>query len=357
MNRLFKILLTTILLFGALAACSGNGGNGDDDDNGGSGDEQYGGRLVVYSPNSDGEIEGLLYYWGDKHGVEIDLQSMGTGEVLSKLEAEKANPQADVQFGGMNLGVYLNNAHLYQAYTAEGDDLLPEGYQNKTGYFTNYLLSGSNLLVNTDLEAELGFEITSYADLLRPELKGQIAMGDATSSSSAFAQLTNMLLVMGDGTYFDDQGWDFVDALIENLDNKILGSSSAIYNNTYQGEFVVGVTYEDPSVALITDGATNLRVVYPEEGAVWLPSASAIVEGAPNLENAQRFLDFLISDEGQSIVASLTNRPVNIDIPNTNPNMIPFSQINLAFEDIEFVAENRPALQERFQQIVTKHGN
>jgi len=356
MNRLLKILFATVLLFGTLAACSSDNGDGNDDGND-DGVEQYGGNLVVYSPNSDGEIEGLLYYWGDKHGVEIELQSMGTGEVLSKLQAEKENPQADVMFGGMNLGAWMANQDLFQEYYAEGDDLLPEGYQNKTGYFTNYLLSGSNLLVNTDLEAELGLDIQGYADLLDPALKGKIAMGDATGSSSAFAQLTNMLLVMGDGSYYDDAAWDFMDKFIENLDGKVLGSSSAVYNNTYQGEFVVGATYEDPSVALITDGAENLRVVYPEEGAVWLPAASAIVDGAPNLENAQRFLDFLISDEGQTIVAGLTNRPVNIDIPNTNPNMIPFSEINLAFEDIEFVAENRSDLQAKFQELVTKHGN
>jgi iron(III) transport system substrate-binding protein len=316
---------------------------------------ELGGKLVVYSPNSDGEIDGLLYYWGDKYGVEIELQSMGTGEVLSKLTAEKANPQADIQFGGMNLGVWTNNKDLFQAYTAEGDNLLPEGYQNKTGFFTNYLLSGSNLLVNTDLERELGITITGYADLLNPVLKGRIAMGDPTSSSSAFAQLTNMLLVMGDGSYEDDAAWGYVESLFENLDGKVLGSSSAVYRNTQAGEYVVGATYEDPSVALLTDGATNVRVVYPKEGAVWLPAASAIVAGAPNLANAQAFLDFLISEEGQRIVASLTNRPVNINIPNTNPNMLPFSQINLAFEDIEYTAANRSALQQRAREIIQRY--
>jgi iron(III) transport system substrate-binding protein len=316
---------------------------------------KLGGRIVVYSPNSDGELEGLLYYWADKNGVTVELQSMGTGEVLSKLTAEKNNPQADVQFGGMNLGVWTNNKDLYYAYTAKGDELLPDGYQNKTGYFTNYLLSGSNLLVNTDLEAQLGLNITGYADLLNPALKGKIAMGDPTSSSSAFAQLTNMLVVMGDGSYEDDAAWDYVDKLFENLDGKVIGSSSAVYRNTQAGEYVVALTYEDPSVALVTDGATNVRVVYPEEGAVWLPAASAIIEGAPNLENAKAFLDFLISEEGQRQVAGLTNRPVNITIPNTNPNMIPFSEINLAFDDIQYTADNRSALQQRAREIIQKY--
>ena len=59
------------------------------------------GNLVVYSPNSDGEVQGILYYFGDKYNIKISLQSMGTGECLSKLNAEKANPPADVMFMAM----------------------------------------------------------------------------------------------------------------------------------------------------------------------------------------------------------------------------------------------------------------
>jgi iron(III) transport system substrate-binding protein len=336
MNRLLKVMLTAILLTSILIGCT-------------PAPKVGGGKLVVYSPNSDGEIEGLLYYFGEKYDIEIELQSMGTGEVLSKLQAEKENPQADVMFGGMNLGVYTSNKDLFQAYTAKDDDKLPEGYQNKTGYFTNYLLSGSNLLVNTELEAGLGITINSYADLLNPLLKGKIAMGDATKSSSAFAQLTNMLLVKGG--YDSAEAWDFVKQLMVQMDGIMIGSSSAIYKGVQAGEYVVGLTYEDPSVALLTDGATNVRVVYPTEGAVWLPAASAIVAGAQNLDNAKLFLDFLISVEGQTIVASLTNRPVNTSIANTNPNMKPFSQINLVFEDIPYVASKKVEYQKKFADL------
>jgi iron(III) transport system substrate-binding protein len=336
MNRLLKVMLTAILLTSILIGCTPAPVVG-------------GGKLVVYSPNSDGEIEGLLYYFGEKYDVEIELQSMGTGEVLSKLQAEKENPQADVMFGGMNLGVYTSNKDLFQAYTAKDDDKLPEGYQNKTGFFTNYLLSGSNLLVNTDLEAGLGITINSYADLLNPLLKGKIAMGDATKSSSAFAQLTNMLLVKGG--YDSAEAWDFVKQLMVQMDGVMIGSSSAIYKGVQAGEYVVGLTYEDPSVALLTDGAKNVRVVYPTEGAVWLPAASAIVAGAKNLDNAKLFLDFLISVEGQTIVASLTNRPVNTSIANTNQYMKPFSQIKLVFEDIQYVANKKVEYQKKFADL------
>lgn len=335
MKTFFKLALVSFVFLSLMVGCGTK--------------KLGGGTLVVYSPNSDGEIEGILMYFGDKYDIEIDIQSMGTGEVLSKLQAEKANPQADVMFGGMNLGVYNSNKDLFQEYVAKGDDKLPAGYQNKTGFFTNYLLSGSNLLVNTTLEAELGITIKGYADLLNPVLKGRIAAGDPTKSSSAWAQLSNMLLVMGG--YDSKLAWDFVEDYARQLDGKILGSSSSVYKGVSAGEYVVGVTYEDPSVSLIAAGAKNLRVVYPTEGAVWLPAASAIVAGAKNLDNAKLFLDFLISDECQTIIAGLTNRPVNTDIVQTNEFMTPFSEINLVFEDIEYVASKKSVYQGYWTEI------
>ncbi len=310
------------------------------------------GNLVVYSPNSDGEIQGILMYFGDKYDIKISLQSMGTGEVLSKLNAEKGNPQADVMFGGMNMGVYLTNPGIFQAYVAKGNAMLPVGYQNTTGYFTNYLLSGSNLLVNTDLEKSLGLKITSYDDLLNPALKGKIASANPVSSSSAWAQLCNILLVKGG--YESPQAWTYVEALIKQLNGKLTSGSSAVYKGVNQGEYAVGLTYEDPSVALLVDGATNVRVVYPKEGAVWLPAASAIVAGCKNPDNAKLFMDFIISDEGQKIVAGLTNRPVNTSIPNTNKYLQPFSTIKVAYEDIEYCAAHKKEIQTKWSDIWAK---
>lgn len=310
------------------------------------------GNLVVYSPNSDGEIQGILYPFGDKYNIKISLQSMGTGECLSKLNAEKGNPQCDVMFGGVNMGVYVTNKDLFQPYVAKGNDLLPKGYQNTTGYFTNYLLSGSNLLVNTDLEKSLGLNITGYADLLNPALKGKIASANPVASSSAWAQLCNILLVMGG--YESPQAWSYVESLIKQLNGKLTSGSSAVYKGVYQGEYVVGLTYEDPSVALLADGAKNVRVVYPKEGAVWLPAASAIVAGCKNVDNAKLFMDFLISDECQKIVASLTNRPVNTKIPNTNKFLQPFSQIKVAYEDIQYTSDNKKAIQQRWTDLWAK---
>ena len=241
-------------------------------------------------------------------------------------------------------------------YVSPNDANLPEAYQNTTGYFTNTKLSGSAaLLLNLDVFEELGLdpdEFTGYKDLLRPELKGRIAMGDPTASSSAWAELTNMLLVMGDEPY-DEKAWEFVGQFVEQLDGSILSSSSQIYKATADGEYAVGVSYEDPCVGLLEDGATNLKVVYPEEGAVWLPAGVAIVKGCKNEENAKKFVDFLISQEGQECYADTSIRPVLTSVENTSPNMPPFSEINVAYEDIEYCAEMQSQWQERWLELVT----
>ena len=345
MKKLLTLLLAIAMLFG-LAAC---GGGGED------GDGEASKKLVIYSPNSDGLIDAVIPAYEAKYGVKVEMLTMGTGECLTRLDSEKNDPYADILFGGLNIANYENNPDLFEEYTSPNDALLPEPYQTYKGYISHYGLDGSAaLLVNVDRFKELGLNVDDfkgYDDLLWPELKGQIAMGNPAKSSSAWAELTNMLLVMGNEPY-DEAAWKWVETFATNLDGKIIDSSSAIYKGVHAGEYAVGVSYEDPCVSLLVDGATNVKIVYPEEGAVWLPAGCGIIKNAPNMENAKLFIDFLLSEEGQQAVATTTCRPANTNIPNTAKEIIPFSEINVAIEDIPFCAANKNDWQARWLDLV-----
>ena len=350
MKKLFKVLLVVLIAFSLVACNKGNQGNGGDEPTGTD-------SLVIYSPNSDALVE-VAYTFGEKFGINVEVVSAGTGECLERIAAEKDNPQGDIMYGGMNYANSFNPDYfdLFEQYVAAGDDKLPEAYQNFNGITTHYCLDGSAaLLVNVEEYEKLGLSIDdfdAYEDLLAPELKGKIAMGDPAASSSAWAELTNMLLVKGNAPY-DEVAWEWVGKFIENLDGVILSSSSAIYKGVVAGEYVVGVSYEDPCVGLLVDGATNVRLVYPSEGAVWLPAGTAIIKNAPNLENAKKFMDWLISDEGQNEIAKTTARPVNPAISNTAKEMTPFSQINVVYEDMKLCGENKKAWQQRWTDMLT----
>ena len=310
-----------------------------------------GGVLVIYSPNSDTEVDNIIPAFEAATGIRVELLSMGTGECVTRIDSEKDNPQADVMWGGMNYGVYVQHPDLWADYTSPNEELIDEGYRQKDiKAYSNSNLSGSGaLIVNKTLAAELGIEIKGYADLLNPVLKGKIASGDPTKSSSAWAELTNMLLVMGDEPY-DEKAWEFVEKFVAQLDGIQLDSSSAIYKGVADGEYVVGVSYEDPCIQMLASGA-DVYVVYPEEGTVWLPAATAIVKGAPHLEEAKAFIDFQQSIEGQSIYANLTTRAVNSSLPLGNEFMKPFSEINVVYEDIPYCAEHKTEWQARYAEI------
>lgn len=307
--------------------------------------------LVIYSPNSDTEVDNIIPAFEEATGIHVDLLSMGTGECVTRIDSEKDNPQADVMWGGMNYGVYVQHPDLWAEYTSPNEALIDEGYrQGAVKAYTNSNLSGSGcLIINNELAKELGVEIKGYADLLNPALKGKIASGDPTKSSSAWAELTNMLLVMGDEPY-DEKAWEFVEKFVEQLDGIQLDSSSSVYKGTADGEYVVGVSYEDPCIQMLASGA-DVSVVYPEEGTVWLPAATAIVKGAPHEANAQAFIDFQLSNEGQSIYANLTTRAVNSSLPLGNEFMKPFSEINVVYEDIPYCAEHKTEWQARYAEI------
>ena len=352
MKKFFKLLMAVMLVL-CMTACGQQSSEEPAEE-----PTVGGGDLVIYSPNSDPLIE-VAYTFGEKYGINVEVVSAGTGECLERVSAEKDNPQADVMYGGMNYANSYNPDYvpLFEEYVAAGDDKLPEAYRNFNGITTHYCLDGSAaLLVNIEEYEKLGLnldEFDSYADLLQPELNGKIAMGDPANSSSAWAELTNMLLVMGEEPY-DEKAWEWVGEFINNLNGVQLSSSSAIYKGTYEGEYVVGVSYEDPCVSLLVDGGGDkVKLVYPSEGAVWLPAGVAIIKNAPHMDNAKLFLDWLISDEGQNEIAKTTARPVNPAISNTAKEMTPFSEINVKYEDMELCGTNKKAWQARWTEMFT----
>ena len=191
MKKLLSVLLAVFMVF-ALVGCSKEAEAPTEEAT-----TEVGGQLIIYSPNTEALCE-AAYVFGDKYGIDVEVINAGTGECLERVAAEKENPQADVVYGGMNYANSFNPDYvpLFEPYVAKGDDKLPEAYQNYNGITTHYCLDGSAaLFVNEAEYTKLGLnidEFDSYADLLQPELKGHIAMGDPANSSSAWAELTNM---------------------------------------------------------------------------------------------------------------------------------------------------------------------
>jgi iron(III) transport system substrate-binding protein len=337
MKKILSILIVLFLVVG-ISACSSN-----DDDN----SDQ---KLVVYSPNSEGIMNAVIPLFEQKTGIKVEVISAGTGELMARIDSEKNAPIADVMFGGTN-SLFQSNKSLFMDYVSPENENLYEAYQSNDAFVSNYVLDGRVLIVNKDLAKDIPIE--GYADLLNPALKGKIASADPTSSSSAFSQLVNMLLA--NGGFESTSAWDYVESLIQQLDGKINPSSSGVYKSVVEGEMVVGLTYEDPILKLIMDGADNIRIVYPVEGAHFTPSSLGIVKGAKNIENAKKFVDFILGEEVQSIFGTqLTNRPVRAGV-TIGDHLVPFEDINLVHGDMTYVDQNKDNLVNGWTELFAKY--
>lgn len=259
------------------------------------------GTITIYTPTAQDNLDVMIPAFEEATGIKVEVIRGSSGEVYSRIQAEAENPKADVAW--IPTSTVLLDTSYFEAYTSAYDDQYDETFRNTSGFTTQIGYNAPVIIYNTNL---VDFEIHGYADLLNPELKGKIAMGNAASSSSAYNHLENMLLAMGTGTTNDEkaaskEAWDFVRAFYENLDGKIVDSSSVTYEGVLSGEYAVGMTWDTPAQAYMAEGIDNLKVVYMDEGVIPGTSSVSLIKNGPNPEGAKKFIDWFASPEGQSV--------------------------------------------------------
>jgi iron(III) transport system substrate-binding protein len=303
-------------------------------------------ELVVYSPNVDSIINTIIPMFEEETGIKVTVISAGSGEITKRIDSELENPYADVNFGG-----FVVNPDHYEPYAATGLENLAINQETRLPFATPYLANGSCLLVNKNLIGDIVIE--GYDDLLNPALKGKIASGDPMSSSSAYFQLTNMLLAHGG--YESEEAWDYVEKLVANMEGKIFSSSGAVHRSVADGEFTVALTYDDPSANYVRNGAP-VYVVWPKEGAVFHASDLGIIKGAKNMENAKKFADFLISKKAQDAFGTvLTNVPFHKDA-TVGDHITAISSIKTLNESRPEVEAKKEQILARWMDILTQYG-
>lgn len=323
-----------------------NGGTANDGTNAGTNDEEN--ILVVYTARSEDLNKLVIGEFEKETGIQVELVTAGTGELLKRVESEKDNPLGDVLWAA-DRTMLESSSHLFMQYVSKEDGNMLEGFQNTTGYFSPAFADPPVLIVNTNLKGNL--EIKGFEDLLNPELKGKIAFGDPVNSSSAFQSLVAMLYAMGENNDpMSDKAWDFVDKFLKNLDGKMSNSSSQVYKGVAEGEYVVGLTWEDPAANYVKEGA-NVEVVFPKEGTIFPGESVQIIKGCKHPENAKKFVDFMLSEDIQNKVGTqLTVRPLRKNAQLAD-YMTPQSEIKLFSNyDEGWVAANKAEITSKFSE-------
>ncbi|MDE7330648.1 MAG: ABC transporter substrate-binding protein [Lachnospiraceae bacterium] len=302
-------------------------------------------ELVLYSPAPEGLLNMIIQEFQDETGIKVELVQAGSGELLTRIQSESANPLADVMFGGGAESMEAYKEYLEAYESPEAANVNAE-YRSSENLWTGVFVSPTVIMYNKNLvpEEDVPAGWAAFAD---EKWKGKLAFADPTSSGSAYTTLSILLASMDNG----DGGWDYIRSYVNALDGNILSSSSAPHKGVSDGEYYMCITPEESVLQYIEAGAENIGIVYPEEGTGAVPSAVGIVKNGPNTENAKLFVDFVLSREVQGKIPEYLYRHVRSDI-EASGDFKPLNDILMENYDFLAASENKETNIKQWNDIV-----
>jgi iron(III) transport system substrate-binding protein len=341
-NRAVRLVFTTVFFFILVSAVFGAPQK--------ESAAETGNKLVLYTPVADTVLQSMIPPFEEATGIQVETIAAASGEVFARIQAERDNPACDVTWIP---AIYaFQDRGLWEPYVSANNRELPEQYRTSDGIINLANRTCPAIIYNKNL---VKFDIAGYEDLLRPELFGKIAHGDAARSSSAFQHLQNMLYDIGKGDPMAPAAWDYVDKFLKQLDGRIVGSSGTIHRGVVDGEFAVGLTWDTPAYTYLSQNIDHVKMVMMKEGVIYEVSGICIIKNAPHLANAKKFVDFVTSKTGQSILGTKDPgaNPIRDDIEMPAYKKLP-ANIPSAILDATETARTREPILAKYQELYMK---
>lgn len=293
------------------------------------------GKLTVYCSTQNSTCEKVTQAFSKKYNVETQFVRNSTGTVLGKIKAEKENPQADVWYGGtLEPHLQARDAGLFATYRSpEQKDILPQFKKitEQRGDTSSIIyLMDLGIGMNEKSLAEKGIaKPQCYADLLKPEFKGLIQYPDPRVSGTGYTILVTLIEIMG-----EDKAFAYLKALNKNIAQYT--KSGLATGNLSTGASAIDIGFMHTYVREKDKGAPVVGTL-PCEGVGYTLGAASIIKNGRNVENAKRFIDFVLSAEAQEIPwreADSYQLPTNIHA-KAHPSVSDPSKLKLI--DIDFI--------------------
>ena len=260
------------------------------------------GKVTVYMPSPAGLADTLAEGFTAKTGIEVEQFQGTTGEILARLEAEQANPVADVVIlASWSDGLSMKADGQLESYTPTNADKIVDGWIDADNELFGYSASAVGVIYNTTVFPTMDAD---WSELGNAEYKDQLAIPDPEKSGACKD------FVAG---YVTNNGWTDFEAMAAN-GMKVPGANKAALEAVTTGEvgaLVAGVDYNAYSSKAKGE---PIDIYYPAGGTVVNPRPAMILKTAPNMDNAKAFVDYLFSDEAQELVAKAYLLPGRSDV-------------------------------------------
>jgi iron(III) transport system substrate-binding protein len=262
-------------------------------------------KLVVYSGRAERLIKPVLDAFTAKTGIQIELLSSGTTELVNRMKAEGNRSPADVfitnDAGSLEMA---RVAGLFRPLNMrEVERAIPPQFRAADNSWIG--LSGRFWIIAYNTTMVKPDQVKSLLDLADPKWKDKIAIPNA---GSEYLQAGVSVIRASLG---DDATKKLLEGIRDNAGTQVYQKSSQIVEAVAKGQVAMGiVNHYYVYRHLATQPTAPLAVLMPDQqeggmGAIMNVAGIGILKHTPRVENAKLLVEFLVAQAGQKMFADL----------------------------------------------------
>ena len=292
--------------------------------------------LTVYTAGPGSLAKSLASGFEQQTGVKVTVFQATTGKVMARLEAEQANPQADVLISASwDTAEDLHQRGWLLPFASANADQVPANLKS-----ADYIAQGVSALGIVWNSKSGTPEPKEWRDLTQPAFKDKVTTPDPALSGASLDLLIGLQNSMG------DQAWQLFDDLKKN-GMVVSGPNAQAVTPVMQGaKAAVFGAVDYVSYGNIQQGE-SLKVIFPASGTVIAPRPMMILKTSQHADDAKAFIDYVLSPKGQARVADAWLMPARRDVAAKRPLLDALKVLPTTSEG----SSERGAVLARFSQL------
>jgi len=276
--------------------------------------------VVLYASADEYVARELIAAFEREHDIRVrfvgDTEAKKTVGLVERLRAEKDNPQADVFWSSeVFLTIELADEGIFESYESPATTDWPALFRDDRNRWYEFA-ARARVIVYAPNRLDANDIPETWMDLTSTQFKGRLVMADprfGTTGGHLGAMKAYWRREFGPGFY-----QAFLMGLADNEVRLISSGNAGVVRAVASGEADVGMTDTD-DVWLARDQGMNVEMVYPLHeppngtgggGTLLIPNTVSRVRGGPNPETAGALIDFLLSEQGERLLAESSSRNI-----------------------------------------------
>ena len=249
-------------------------------------------------------------------GIEVQFTRAGSDETALRIVNEgQANRMTGDVFDGVSTFATLQQANLVDPFVPDAASEYPANLTDPEGYWHALNYYFLTAVYNTDmLSAEEAPK--TYADLLDPKWKGAIVWPVDATPVGAPGFIGNVLLSMG-----EEEGMAYLAKLQEQQITNMAASQRVVLDRVIVGDFPVGLMCFNHHVAISQAEGAPIEWIRMEP-VMASGSLIGVTKGAPHPNAARLLVDYILSREGQEVLASTGYLPTHPEVEAQVPDLL-----------------------------------